>query len=421
MMARGPSRNSEPLVNRALKTLLGSSGQGVKFMFRSSSSRRGFRHAKARQTVRVTSLRSEDVLPLRMKSLLLAAKRLATPGEIVTWFGAMQAQDLNSGQWSFGVRLPGSTVDDIERATRERQIMRTWPMRGTVHFVPPEDAKWMLELTGVRALAGAASRRETIGLSEADANLGVEILLGALSGGKQLTRAACVEAMEEGGVASAKEHSYHLLWFAAQQGVTTIGPHIGKEQTFVLLDEWVSHHRELTRDEALATLATRYFRSHGPTTRQDFAGWTGLTAGDAKRGIEAAGDALTTVDIGGVPHTFGTELLDDASDLDKEKIGPTVLLLPGFDEYILGYKDRSRIVPDAYKKQIVPGNNGVFLPTIVSDGRVIGTWKRDIKKSRVEIRALPFEPLTKKEFAGFTRAAEQYAAFLELPAAFPER
>ena len=355
-----------------------------------------------------------------MTSLLLGAKQLSTPGEIVTWFGAMQAQDLYSGQWSFGVRLPGSTVEDIERATRERQIMRTWPMRGTVHYVPPEDAKWMLDLTGIRALAGAAARREIIGLSEGQANRGVEILLSALSGGKQLTRAACIDALLDGGVATAKDHSYHLLWFAAQRGVTAIGPQKGKEQTFVLLDEWVTNHRALTRDEGLATLATRYFQSHGPTTRQDFAGWTMLTAADAKWGIEAAGDALVTVDVDGVPHTMGAGTLDAASDDAKERKAPTVLLLPGFDEYILGYKDRSRMVPDAYKKQIVPGNNGVFMPTIVADGRVIGTWKRETKKNRVELRALPFEPLTKKEHAGFTRAAEQYAAFLELPAAFPE-
>ena len=353
-----------------------------------------------------------------MTSLLLAAKRLSTPGEVVTWFGAMQAQDLNSGQWSFGVRLPGTTVNDIESATRERQIMRTWPMRGTVHYVPPADAKWMLELTGVRALAGAGARRETIGLSETDANLGVEVLLSALSGGTQLTRAECIDAMVAGGVASAREHSYHLLWFAAQKGVTTIGPQVGKEQTFVLLDEWVTNHRVLSRDEALATLATRYFRSHGPTTRQDFVGWTGLTAADAKRGIEAAGDTLTTVDVGGVPHTFRAELLDDVNDSGNDASHPDLLLLPGFDEYMLGYKDRTLMVPDAYKKQIIPGNNGVFMPTIVADGRVIGTWKREIKKGRVELRALPFETFSKKEGAGFIRAGEEYAAFLGFPATF---
>ena len=365
------------------------------------------------------ALRSADVLALRMASLLLGSRAVGTPREVVTWFGALQAQDLASAQWSFGLRLPGSTVSDIDRATEDRLILRTWPMRGTVHFVPPEDAAWMLGLTGVRALIGAAARRQSLGLTEAIVDRAVEVLISALSGGRRLTRAECVAQLVDAGVHTAGEHGYHLLWYASQIGVTCIGPQQGREQTFVLLDEWVPSPRRLDRDDALGTLALRYFRSHGPTTRQDFAGWTGLPAADARRGIEVAGDALVTVDVDGVAHVMAASLLDEAPAVVSAQMKGQLLLLPGFDEYLLGFKDRTRMVPDEFRERIIPGRNGVFMPTIVVDGRVVGTWKREVKKSRVELRALAFAPLTKTLQASFVRAGNRYAAFLGLEPVYP--
>jgi hypothetical protein len=95
----------------------------------------------------------DDVLAIRMASLLLSSRETLSPADVVAWMGAMQAQDLASGEWSFGVRCEGLTQADVHQATVNREILRTWPMRGTVHFVPPADAKWMLEITGVRAVA----------------------------------------------------------------------------------------------------------------------------------------------------------------------------------------------------------------------------------------------------------------------------
>ena len=366
------------------------------------------------------TLHGDDVLPLRMHSLMLDPPVARTPHAIVTWFGAMQAQDLASAHWSFGVRMPGSTVADIEQATVDRLILRTWPMRGTVHFVPPEDAKWMLEVTGVRALAGAAGRRAQLGLTEPIVTRAVEVLRTALSGGIRMTRRECVALLIDAGVHTASQHGYHLLWYASQIGVTCMGPQEGNEQTFVLLHDWVPQPNTPSRDEALATLALRYFRSHGPTTRQDFAGWTGLTAADAKRGIEGAGDALVTVSVEGVAHVLAAALLDEAAALrSRKRSNGELLLLPGFDEFILGFKDRTRMVPDAFRDRIVPGNNGVFMPTMVDRGRVIGTWKRTVKKSRVDIQALPFEPLTKQQTAAFQGVGDGYAHFLQLEPHYP--
>ncbi|PWU62006.1 winged helix DNA-binding domain-containing protein, partial [Micromonospora globispora] len=115
-------------------------------------------------------LTGAQALVLRMTSLLLRPHPVARPADVagvVEWFGAMQAQDVASGMWSLGVRLPGRTLDDVREALERREALRTWPMRGTVHLVPARDARWMLAVTGVRVLAGAAARRATLGLTEA--------------------------------------------------------------------------------------------------------------------------------------------------------------------------------------------------------------------------------------------------------------
>ncbi|MEV6692230.1 winged helix DNA-binding domain-containing protein [Micromonospora sp. NPDC051196] len=358
-----------------------------------------------------TTLTGAEALALRMTSLLLPPTPATPAGvaEVVEWFGAMQAQDLASGLWSLGVRLPGATHADVHAALERREALRTWPMRGTIHLVPARDARWLLELTGVRALAGAARRREFLGLSEAEADRAADVLGAALAGGGRLTRAECIAALVAAGIDSAGQRGYHLLWYAAQRGVTCIAPNVGTEQTFALLDEWAPGQHRLDRDEALATLALRYFRSHGPTTRQDFAGWTGLTAADAKRAI-AAGDDLVTVEVDGTEAVLHAPLLD----APRGPVGD-VLVLPGFDEYLLGYKDRALMLDPEHKQAIIPGGNGIFQATIVVGGRVVGTWKRSLAKTRVTLTVQPLVDLGPTRRAQVEQALGRYADFLALP------
>ncbi|MFV2104226.1 winged helix DNA-binding domain-containing protein [Micromonospora sp. LOL_024] len=350
-----------------------------------------------------------------MTSLRLRSHPTAAPpgnvAEVVEWFGAMQAQDLASGMWSLGVRLPGATHGDVQGALEGREALRTWPMRGTIHLVPARDARWLLELTGVRALAGAARRREFLGLTEAAADHAADVLGSTLSGGGRMTRAECVAALVAAGIDGAGQRGYHLLWYAAQRGVTCIAPNIGTEQTFALLDEWAPGQHQLDREEALATLALRYFRSHGPTTRQDFAGWTGLTSTDAKGAIAAAGDELSTVLVDGVESVLHTPLLD-APRADTDDVLP----LPGFDEYLLGYKDRALMLDPEHKQAIIPGGNGVFQATVVIGGLVAGTWKRTLSKTRVTLTVAPLVDLDPARREQVEQALGRYADYLALPA-----
>ncbi|MGA8115348.1 MAG: winged helix DNA-binding domain-containing protein [Actinocatenispora sp.] len=356
----------------------------------------------------------EQALGLRMVSLLLrdrrrTADRPVDVAGVVTRLGAMQAQDLASGLWSFGARLPGSTVDDVTAALERREALRTWPMRGTIHFVPSRDAHWMLDLMGPRALAGAAKRRANLGLSEQVADRAVEVLGAALAGGGRLTRSQCTAVLADEGIAIAGQAAYHLLWYASQRGVLCIAPNIGKEQSFVLLDEWVPERHRPDREEALATIALRYFRGHGPTTRQDFVGWTGLTVADAKHGIAAAGDRLSGVTVDGAEMYADPELLDRAPGAMGRG---EVLVLPGFDEYLLGYKDRSLMLADEHRQAIIPGNNGMFQSTVVRDGRVVGTWKRTMTRTTVRITVQTLVPLSGADRTRIEQEFEEYARFV---------
>jgi hypothetical protein len=357
---------------------------------------------------------TRDALAWRMASLLLRPGTASPPRDVagvVEWFGAMQAQDMASGLWSLGARLPGSSAACTSATVERREALRTWPMRGTVHLVPSRDAHWMLAVMGERALAGAARRRDVLGLSEQTADRATEVLGAALAGGGRFTRDECRRALTEAGIDCAGQHLYHLLWYASQRGVLCIAPHVGNEQTFVLLDEWVPDPHRPEREEALGIIALRYFRSHGPTTRQDFAGWTGLTAADARRGIAVAGDALTTVRIDGVEMVMTPELRDAGPPPAVDDLR----ILPGFDEYLLGFKDRSLMVAPEHLSAIIPGGNGVFQSTVVRSGRVVATWKRTVGRKQTVVRVAPFADLDAAERGRVEEAFGPYGHFVGQP------
>lgn len=330
--------------------------------------------------------------------------------DVARWFGAMQSQDVASGHWSLGVRALRLTDADITDAFERAEIVRTWPMRGTIHIVPAEDVRWMLELTGSRALAGAERRRETLGLTSRDADRAVETLAQALRSQPVLTRSEALESIVDGGIDVTGQRGYHLLWYAAQCGVTCIGPQRGSDQTFVALDAWAPAQVQLARDEALAELLLRFVRSHGPVSLRDFSGWTGLTLGDAKRAASGNDGRLTPL-AGETGEVWSTvELAERLRQGDD--MGHTPVALPGFDEFILGYKDRSVQVPDGAMERIVPGGNGVFRATVVIDGLVVATWKRTLSTTRVTVEVEPLTRMTKSTRSTMHAAFEPYARFL---------
>lgn len=343
---------------------------------------------------------------LRLCNQQIVATNFTTPGEVVAWLGAMQAQDYAGAKWSIGLRLPEATDEMIEQAIADKTIVRTWPMRGTLHFVAPEDARWLLALLTPRVIAQTAGRYRQLELDETIFARSKELFTRALQGGKQLTRDEMYQLLERNNISPEGQRGYHILCRAAQDGLICFGPPSGKQQTFTLLEEWAPQAKHLARDEALAELTRRYFTSHGPATVQDLAWWAGLTLTEARIGLEMVKSHFRQETVGGQAYWMSPETPAGAEH------SPGLFLLPGFDEYMLGYKDRSAILEPIHAQKIVPGNNGIFNPTLVIEGKVVGVWKRTFKKDAVIVTVSPFDTLSETYHPAITTAAERYGKFV---------
>ena len=335
--------------------------------------------------------------------------RLETPQAVVQHMGALQAQDYHQALWAVGVRMQSSTIADVEKALADGEIVRTWPMRGTIHFVPAADTKWMLRLCAERVVAGHGRRMAQLELTNEIMMRSEQLFINALSGRKCMTRADLLQMVEDEGISTKGQRGYHILWHLAHHGLICLGPMDGKQQTFVLLDEWVPIINDLTREEALATLVLRFFTSHGPATEADFARWAGLTLTDTRAGLAMNQAYLISETID--DETYWSVLL---AAHHSQAIANDAFLLPGFDEYYLGYKDRGAVISDEHAPWVVPGNNGIFKPMIVLGGQVVGIWKRKIKRKSIDITLQPFIDLD-DHYPSLEVAAETYCRFMQLP------
>jgi len=327
-----------------------------------------------------------------------------TVDDVVRWMGVMQAQDYKQALWAIGVRMGSACVADVEDAIAEGKIVRTWSQRGTIHFVPAEDIDWMLALCASRILHGHGRRMKQLDLTEAIMGQSRDLIGNKLTGGQSLSRSEIFEVLEQDGVSTDGQRGYHILWHLAHQGVICMTGQNGRDADFVLVDEWIPDRIQLSREEALAELVRRYFRSHAPATEHDFAKWSGLTLTDTRKGIQMNTDTLDSFERGDVTYwTTGEYDPVDSSDL----------LLPAYDEYVLGYKDRDDVLDPQFADRICPGNNGVFQPLIVIDGQIVGIWKRKLKTTSVDIELHPFTTLGDVQDAVLAEA-ERYGEFMGL-------
>jgi winged helix DNA-binding protein len=346
-----------------------------------------------------------DIARLRLHNQRIAYAAHEKPVDVVAWLGAVQAQDYLGALWAVGLRMRNAVEANVERALADQTIIRTWPMRGTLHFVAAADIRWMLELLTPRVVANIRQYllRE-FDLDEGSFARSKDLFARALQGGKQLTRNAMYEVLEAGGV-SASQCGRHILTLLAQDGFICFGAREGKQQTFALLDEWAPKARRMARDESLAEIAKRYFTGHGPATLQDFVWWSGLTTADATAGLEMAKRSLVQENINGQTYWL-------ASSMPATKdSAPTAHLLPAYDEYTVAYKDRSAALNPKYANLPNYGY-GIFNPTIVVDGQVVGTWKRTLKKDTLDISPSPFTRLKRAEASAIAEAAIRYGKFL---------
>jgi hypothetical protein len=349
-----------------------------------------------------------EVVAARLYHQGLAGDGFADPAAAVRALGAVQAQDYTQGVWALGVRVPGATVATVEAAIEAAAIVRTWPMRGTLHFVPGPAAHWMPALAAERLIAGARRRRAQLGLAAATLERALTIIAAALHGGR-LTRSELLGRLAAEGVATDGQRGYHLLWYAAQTGLICLGPRHGKEQTFVPLDAWVPAEAAETPAAPLVELARRYVGGHGPASERDFSWWSGQPLGAVRPALAALEHELERIEVGGVTYW---QTPGPIPPLDPE----AVLLLPGFDQYLLGYQDRAAVLPPESAARVVPGGNGMFKAIVVSGGQVIGTWGRTQRKAGLTVTITPFAPLTIPR-TRLETAAAAFCAFWQQPLA----
>jgi hypothetical protein len=291
----------------------------------------------------------------------------------------LQAQDARACQLAVRARTTGLTAGDVDRAVRDRAVVRTWAMRGTLHLLDAADFGWVNGLLGPYFAARGAPRRRQLGLGD-------DLLDKARAAFEEIateprTRREIVDRLADHGVRldPRSQQPPHLLAYAANTGQLCRGPDTGTDEpTYVLVSRWLGKQRRTAEDAALRTLAERYLRGHGPATAEDLAAWSGLPVTTARAAlggldveyVEAAGRRAAVLDEP-APPTAPTRLLGH------------------FDAYLLGYRGRDLAVPEGHLRTVQAGG-GFVMPVVLRRGLAVGTWRLKSLKDSIAIDAEGF-------------------------------
>ena len=357
------------------------------------------------------SLNNSSILAYRLYNQQLTSSRLKKPEEVVEWMGAMQAQEYAMAKWAIALRVSGIKETDVEQAFNEGKILRTHVMRPTWHFVAPADIRWLLMLTAPRVHQANAYMGRQLELDKKFVTRTSNILEKALRG-KCLTRIAIEKILRQNKIKldgpnpdSKGIRMAYIMMYAELEQLICSGPREGKQFTYALMDERVPAVKKISREEALAKLADRYFTSRGPVTVQDFAYWSGLTMKDAAASAATLNSKFVREDFNGKEYIFLPP--------SKNKISlDTTFLMPDYDEYGMSYKDRS-----ALRSQKLEGPRAsiVFNRMLVIDGKIEGAWKRTLNKKTADVEVVSFAPLSKQQEKKIDKAIQEFKSFIQTP------
>ena len=333
----------------------------------------------------------------------LASQQLHEPHgqgaeRIVAWLGGVQAQDFAGAKWSMGLRTR-STEAEIAKAITDLRIIRTWAFRGTLHFIAATDVSWLLALLAPVVVAANKRRYRQLELDEATFSRSTSLIRGMLESDRPHTRNEIAGVLENEGISTKGQRAPHLLQRAALDGAICLGPQRGREPTYLLLPKRINPTTSLTHTRALTELVERYFTSHGPATVQDFSWWSGLPTSAVREALE---NSQSLVAVDGTDFWAG---IDKPADLSE-----SAHLLSRFDEYLLGYKDRSSVLDPAFGKKINAGG-GMLRPAIIVNGNVAGVWKQTKNKDRLLVSAELFRSLEDNENQVLETAVQHYGRF----------
>lgn len=365
-------------------------------------------------------LTDAQVLRLRLKAQRLSlppSQIEADPALVVKALAGIQAQEAPAAALAIRARSHGLVAADVERArVQARSILRTWGPRGTLHLLATEDLGWLLPLFGPFFVARGERRRLELGLDEQLCVSAMGTLQEILAEHGSLTRAEIVQRLAARGIRLEGQAVPHLLGRAALEGLVCYGPDRAAGPTYVLLDDWIGHEKRgpaLSEAAAYAELTRRYLAANGPARPQDQAAWSGLPVSKTRAAWGQLADELMEVTVAGVPAWMlesRTAWLDEPPAPE-----PNVRLTPRFDVYLLGYQDRDLSVPRQYAKRINAGG-GILHPTVLVDGRAVGTWKSVRKKDGLEVLVEPFEALAPQVHPGLEAELLDLARFLGVQA-----
>lgn len=348
-----------------------------------------------------------DLLRGRLVNQKLAGSTFRHPGEVVSWLGAVQAQDFAGAKWAIGLRAIGLTEAAVERAYDQGAILRTHVLRPTWHLVSADDIRWLIALTGPRVIARLGPRHRYLEIDDRTVARSRAALTRALDKGA-LTRREAGGVLQRARIHVTPERLTHLLVLAELEGLVCSGPLRDRQTTYALMDQRVPAAPPVARDEALARLAVRYFLSHGPATIADFAWWSFLPLGDARAAIELAGPAVPR-------DAVATKAASRRTGARSRKSEAAAWLLPNFDEFLVAYKERSAVLGQG---PIDPRET--LAHTVIIDGRAVGTWKARPERPTsgppgarpaVSIAVAPRVTLTRADWACIRQAADRYGRF----------
>jgi hypothetical protein len=351
-----------------------------------------------------------DIAHWRMRNLRLSGDRFNRPEDVVQWLGAVQSQDYGPAKWSVGDRARDTTDAVIDKLFAEGTILRTHVLRPTWHFVLPEDIRWLQQVTGPRVHQLSAYYYRQLGLPLELREKCTALIADALKGENHLTRKELGAVLAGAGIAAEGNRLSYIVMHAELNGVVCSGPMRGKQHTYALIDERAPNARELTPDEALAELVLRYFTSHGPATIKDLVWWSSLTVASIKKGLAMVGNRLQHETIGGVTYWFA-----DPPPESRPR-SPTIHLLQGYDEYVVGYTESKYVLSVSGRAQQVPAMPPVPTGVLILDSQVAGFWKRTLTNDSVLIEAALFEPFDGVQSRELQAVADRHGEFLGLPA-----
>jgi hypothetical protein len=350
---------------------------------------------------------SGTIVQRRLRTQRLVGAPFATPEEAVGWLGGVQAQDLGPAKWSVGRRVTDATDAQLQRAYAAGSILRTHVLRATWHFVLPDDIRLLLTATAPRILARTASRYRQLGLDRATLEQTVRLLADGLAGSDHLTRGQVGALLTAGGIDVVGQRLPHILMHAELSGVVCSGTPKGAQNTYALLDERAPQVREVSREQAAEELTLRYFTGHGPATAKDLATWATLTMAEVGRALEAVGGHLRHELVDGI--VLWSADAPSAPDV----VSPTVHLLQGYDEYVMGYFETKHVISPPGSLQ--PGANPPFhTRALFLDGLLAGSWTRTVRKGSVTVHVAPDIPLTAGHMQALEREAGRYGEFFGL-------